>query len=160
MPWGTLNTFLVSVYILVYIYDICWRGDIESSEPGAYNLFMSYQCQLGFSLEFPCNTEVEMKVLDTSSWKGLLCFVIQHSRLLCFSSQSLFVPLFAFVLSGSSFLFPLPFSCYLRPFWFRGYWSSFEPKSFLKCCVSLPSLCMGPGTFSSSFSHHLCLSHC
>ena len=89
MPWGTLNTFLVSIYILVYIYDICWRVDIESSEPGAYSLFMSYLCQLGFSLEFHCNTEVEMKVLDTSSWKGLLCFVIQHSPVFSVSLLSL-----------------------------------------------------------------------
>ena len=104
-----------------------------------------------------CNAEVEMKTLDPSSWKGLLCSSTLLSSLFLFS-VSLCAP-FTFVPSGPS-LFPLPFSCYLRPFWFPGYRSSFEHESCLMCCTSLPSPCMGPGTSPSSFSHHLCLSHC
>lgn len=83
------------------------------------------------------------------------------SYLLCFSPQTLFVPLFTVSFQGLPSCFHCLFLAVSSP---SGPMSvgllHLNPALSLCACTSLPFSCMCPGTSSSSLSPHLCLSHC
>lgn len=103
-----------------------------------------------------CNTGVGMKTSDPSSWKGLLCFVLQLSPIFSVSLLSLSLCPFSLLsLRGLPSCSHCLFLAISGPSGSLGVTLHLNPSP--SWCAVPPFL---PPAWVLALSHHLCLSHC